>query len=147
MEKSAVQKVLEEHHQLLELQARIVRRFAESIPCGFDPWIVEIRKEVGTFAEMLGEHFRQEEQDHLHEEIEAAVPNAAFRLGRLLEEHASILVQARKLASDAAAAKSPADGAQLAAAASEFFAALDAHERSERELFLLAIEGEQGAPD
>jgi hypothetical protein len=146
-EKGAIHEALMDHHRLLDVQARLARRFAEAVPCGFDTWILKVRSEIEEMATLLDGHFEREEQDRLHDEIAEKVPNAAPRLSALLKEHRLILTRAQDLLSQSISCESPMEGASLCVEASDFFAALDQHERAERELFLLAIEGEDGAPD
>lgn len=145
--KSALHEVLMDHHRLLEVQAKLARRFAEAVPCGFETWILKVRTEIEEMVALLDGHFEREEHDRLHEEISEAVPNATPRLDVLLKEHRSVLTRGQDLLSRAIACANPMDGAALCVEASDFFALLDRHERAERELFLLAIEGESGAPD
>ncbi len=145
--KTALHEALMDHHRLLDVQARLARRFAEAVPCGFDTWILKVRSEIEEIVALLDGHFEREEQDRLHEEISEAVPNATPRLSVLLKEHRSILTRAQDLLGRSISCANPMDGAALCVEASDFFAVLDRHERAERELFLLAIEGESGAPD
>jgi hypothetical protein len=145
--RSAIQEALQDHHRLLDVQGRLVRLFAESVPCGFETWILKVRTEIEEMAALLDVHFEREEQDKLHEEIAEAIPNATPRVEALLEEHRRILTLAQELLSQSISCSTPMEGASLCVSASDFFALLDQHERAERELFLLAIEGESGAPD
>lgn len=145
--KTALHEALMDHHKLLDVQAGLARRFAEAVPCGFDTWILKVRTEIEEMVALLDGHFEREEQDGLHEEIAETVPNATPRLSVLLNEHRSILTRAQELLSRSLSCANPMDGAALCVEASDFFAMLDQHERAERELFLLAIEGESGAPD
>jgi len=138
---------LEEHHRLLDLQCRLARRFAQSVPCGFESWIVDIRAELRQMRDLLVDHFKQEEAGRLHEEIAEALPNATLRLRLLIDQHAEILGCIEGLLDCAVSCATAVEGPPLCVTASEFFALLDQHERAERELFLLAIEGEGGAPD
>jgi hypothetical protein len=144
---SPVHEALMDHRRLLDVQARLARRFAEAIPCGFDSWILKVREEIEEMAALLDGHFEREEQGRLHDEIADSLPNAVHRLDALLKEHRSVLTRAQELLSRSLLCTDPIAGAALCVEASEFFALLDSHERAERDLFLLAIEGDGGAPD
>lgn len=145
--KGALREAIEDHHKLLEIQNRIAGRFADGSCPAFNTWIVHVREEIAEMTDLLECHFRREEADRLHEEIASLLPNASTRLSHLLSEHERILERARALRAAAATTTQPGADGPLRNDASEFFALLDAHERAERELFLLAVEGETGSPD
>lgn len=145
--KPALEEALQDHHHLLEIEARLAGRFADGSCPAFSSWIIDVRKDLAELFALLEVHFAHEEQDGLHEEIAEALPNASHRLKRLLDEHAALLGKAASLRDTAAQLVRPGSDGPLRAEASEFFASLDQHERSERELFLLALEGEGGSPD
>jgi hypothetical protein len=143
----ALREALDEHHKLLELQNRLTGRFADGSCPAFNDWIVHVREEIAEMTDLLEGHFRLEEADGLHDEIVSLLPNATSKLAHLLAEHARILDRARSLRATATATIQPGGDGPLRNEASDFFALLDAHERTERELFLLAIEGDGGSPD
>lgn len=145
--KPAIEEALRDHHQLLEIESRLAGRLADGSCPAFSAWIIEVRKDLAELISLLEVHFVHEEQEGLHEEIAEALPNASHRLNRLLEEHAALLARAAALRATAEQLVRPGSDGPLRAEASEFFAALDQHERTERELFLLALEGEGGSPD
>ncbi len=142
-----LREAIEDHHKLLEIQNRIAGHFADGSCPAFNTWIAAVRHEIAEMLDLLASHFRREESDGLHAEIASLLPNATPRLARLLAEHAKILERAGALRSTAAAITQPGGDGPLRNEASEFFALLDTHERAERDLFLLAIEGEGGSPD
>jgi len=151
MEKQRARPTLEEslqdHHRLLEIQTRLAEYFAEGSCPAFNTWILQVRKELKEMITHLDAHFWREEDDCLHEGIAGSLPNATYRLESLLKEHGMILARGDALQQMAVRTIQPGGDAELRAEASEFFALLDRHERAERELFLLALEGEGGAPD
>jgi hypothetical protein len=147
LSKRALREAIEDHHRLLDIQNRIAGRFADGSCPAFNTWIASVRQEIMEMAVLLEAHFRREEADGLHAEIASLLPNATARLSHLLAEHGRILEQAHSLQSTAAAITQPGGDGALRNEASEFFALLDSHERAERDLFLLAIEGEGGSPD
>ena len=146
-ERPAIQEALEDHHHLLEIQKRLLGHFVDGSCPAFQAWIQGVRDELKEMVQLLDEHFRHEEEEGLHEEIAEALPNASLRLDGLLGEHQTLLSRVKGLGDQAAATTKPGEDGALRAAASEFFALLDEHERAERELFLAALEGEGGAPD
>jgi hypothetical protein len=75
------------------------------------------------------------------------LPNQSNRLDELIREHGTLIETAKGLHELSLQTEMPPHDQELRRKASEFFASLDLHERTERELFLLAIEGEGGAPD
>ena len=143
----ALEEALREHHQLLEIQSRLIGRFADGSCPAFNVWIADVRRDTEELTTLLVDHFAREEQDDLHAEIASALPNATHRLEALVREHAKIAEVARALQQLARGPVSPGKDGPLRAAASDLFALLDQHERAERDLFLLAIEGDGGAPD
>lgn len=143
----ALEEALREHHQLLEIQSRLVGRFADGSCPAFNVWIADVRRDTEELTTLLVSHFAREERDDLHAEIASALPNATHRLEALIREHRKIAGAATALHQQAQRPVSPGEDGPLRAAASEFFALLDQHERAERDLFLLAIEGDGGAPD
>jgi|GEM_PF-3904616 len=145
--KPALHEAIEDHRKLFEIQNSLAGRFADGSCPAFNTWIVHVREEISAMADLLECHFRREEADRLHDEIAAALPNATYRLAQLLAQHERILARARDLRALAVATVPPGADGPLRAAASEFFAILDDHERAERELFLHAVEGEGGSPD
>lgn len=145
--KPALEEALREHHELIEVENNLARLFAEETCPAFTAWVGEVRGELEKLVEMLAPHFVHEEQDGLHEEIAESLPNQSHRLDALIKEHGTLLDHANSLQELSQKTKMPPQDQELRRQASEFFAALDLHERTERELFLLAIEGEGGAPD
>jgi hypothetical protein len=143
----ALHEAIEDHHRLLEIQNSLAGRFADGSCPAFNTWIVHVREELGKMTDLLDCHFRREEEDRLHDEIGAALPNATRRIEKLLAEHRGILERARSLCALAQATIQPGSDGPLRSETSDFFALLDAHERAERDLFLQAIEGEGGSPD
>ncbi len=145
--KPALEDVLQDHHRLLEIEGRLAGRLADGSCPAFSSWIIDVRKDLSDLASLLEVHFANEEQDRLHDEIVETLPNASYRLRQLLQEHGILLGKATALCETARALVQPGTDAALRVEASEFFALLDQHERAERELFLLALEGDGGSPD
>ena len=145
--KPALAEALRDHHRLLEIQARLVGRFADGSCPAFKTWIFGVRDDLEELAALLDTHFAAEEAERLHEEIAAALPNASHRLEMLLKEHKTILSRCEALRDQSVRTEKPGEDSPLRNEASEFFALLDGHERTERELFLQALEGDGGSPD
>jgi hypothetical protein len=145
--KPALEEALREHHELLAVEENLSRLLAQDTCPAFKAWIEEVQTELGKLVDMLGPHFQHEEDEGLHEEIAESLPNQSHRLDELIEEHETLLDKIKEVHQLSLRTEMPPQDQELRRQASEFFAALDRHERTERELFLLAIEGEGGAPD
>jgi hypothetical protein len=146
-QKPALADALHDHHTLLEIQARLVGRFADGSCPAFKTWILDVRRDLEELASLLDTHFAHEEAERLHEEIAEALPNSSHRLEMLLKEHRTILSRCEALRDLAVRTEKPGEDFPLRNEASEFFALLDGHERAERDLFLQALEGDGGSPD
>jgi hypothetical protein len=145
--RTALADALHDHHRLLEIQTRLVERFADGSCPAFKTWILDVRRDLEALGDLLDTHFAHEETERLHDEIAAALPNSGHRLETLLKEHRTILSRCDALREQAVRTEKPGEDFPLRNEASEFFALLDGHERAERELFLQALEGDGGSPD
>ncbi|MBD3161022.1 MAG: hypothetical protein GF346_02560 [Candidatus Eisenbacteria bacterium] len=146
-DRPALEQALREHHELIEIENRLGGLFIDNTCPAFQTWIRDVREGFGALRSRLGPHFELEEKGGLHQEILEALPNQAPRLERLIQEHASLLAQLDAIRDLSLRTERPPEDQELRRKASDFFAALDRHERAERELFLHAIEGDGGAPD
>ena len=92
--------ILSDHNTLRALIGALEKHFQQRADA--ELWYETLREKVSALVDLCCEHFRLEEQSGLHVQLRQQSPRHAFRLEKLLGEHASILAGLQNLATDLA---------------------------------------------
>ena len=128
-------KILSEHEDLRALLQTLERQVQQ--PAGPDAWLENLRETLSRLVDLCSEHFRLEEQAGLHVQLREQSPRLAFRLEKLLSDHARILEALRKLVTDLPIESIASGGVDpLKERVLGVLEAVHEHERAENEIMM-----------